>query len=88
MVFLKQVSPFFSDVQAELKIINDRPDEAKDALIARDPVLYHKTMFRAFLGKSKKDTDEMSISEYLDDIILLKEVLKLWHAPFQREDED
>lgn len=82
-----EVRPFFSEVQNDLAVINNRPDEAKEKLIARNPVLYNKTMFRAFLGLSEKEVRQMTISEYMDNVIMLKEVLKLWHAPFQKQDD-
>lgn len=44
-------------------------------------------MFRAFLGLTKKEVDKMTIGDYLDNVVMLKEVLKLWHAPFQKTDE-
>ena len=44
-------------------------------------------MFRAFLNYTRDDCEQMSISEYIDSIIMLKEVLKLIHAPFQKTDE-
>jgi hypothetical protein len=44
-------------------------------------------MFRAFLGHSKDEVKEMGIQEFIDNSIVLTEVLKLWHAPFQKSDE-
>lgn len=43
-------------------------------------------MFRAFLNYSGKEVEEMTIDEYMDNAIMLTEVLKIWHAPFQKED--
>jgi hypothetical protein len=57
-------------------------------LIARNPVFYKKTMFRAFLNLSQSECDNMSVSEYMDYAIMLKEVLKLWHAPFQKNENE
>ena len=39
-------------------------------------------VFRAFLHLTKEEIDNMSIEDYIDNVILLKEVLKLQHAPF------
>jgi len=86
MVLWRENRPLFFSIEEDLNEINDQPDKAKDKLIARDPVLYQKTMFRAFLGYSKNEVDELTISDYMDNVIMLREVLKLWHAPFQKED--
>jgi hypothetical protein len=40
-------------------------------------------MFRAFLNLSGEECDNMSVGEYMDYGIMLKEVLKVWHAPFR-----
>jgi len=56
-------------------------------MIARDPVKYKKTMFRAFLNYTKKEVDQMTIREYIDSTIILNEVLKIWHAPYIKHDE-
>jgi hypothetical protein len=55
---------------------------ARDKLIARDPVFYKKTLFRAFLHYSKNELEEMTVEEYMDNVIMLDEVLKLIHAPY------
>jgi len=55
-------------------------------LLARDPVFYQKTCFRAFLNLSREEVETMTLQEYSDYTIMLKEVLKLWHAPFQKEE--
>lgn len=86
MVLYAKSSPFFFSVQTDLAEINNQPDKAKDKLIAREPVFYQKTMFRAFLGYSGTEIEEMTLGEYMDNVIMLREVLKLWHAPFQKED--
>jgi hypothetical protein len=57
-------------------------------LISRDAVFYNKTMFTAFLGYSKKQVEQMAIDEYLKCMVMITEVLKLWHAPFQKQDND
>jgi hypothetical protein len=56
-------------------------------LLARDPVFYQKTCFRAFLHLTQKECDEMGPDQYMDYGIMLIEVLKLLHAPFQKADE-
>jgi hypothetical protein len=53
-----------------------------DRLIARDPILYNKILFRAFLHYSKKEVDRMTIQEYIDGVVMLKDVLEKIHAPF------
>ena len=82
MVTWGKDNAFFFEVEAQFDLIINEPEEAKNKLIARDPVLYKKTMFRAFLGLTKQDTEEMGIGDYLDHSIMLSEVLKLWHAPY------
>jgi hypothetical protein len=51
-------------------------------LIARNPIGYHLAVFRAFLHLSKEECENMSLAEYLDNTIILKEVLKILHAPY------
>jgi hypothetical protein len=43
-------------------------------------------MFTAFLGYSRKQVEEMSIDEYLKCMVMLPEILKLWHTPFQNNE--
>ena len=43
-------------------------------------------MFRAFLGYTKEEVDELSIGDYIDSTIMLTEALRILHAPFQKED--
>ena len=83
----REIQPLFFEIQNEIKLINNRPDEAKAELIARNPVLFKKTMFRAFLNYEKKEVKKMSIQSYMDSCIMLDEVLKLWHAPFMKNDD-
>jgi hypothetical protein len=85
LAFGRKDCPFFFDIQQDIKAINGSPDRAIDELIARNPVFYKKTMFRAFLNLSKEECDNMSIGEYMDYSVALDQVLKLWHAPFQKE---
>jgi len=49
--------------------------------------LYKKTLFRAFLGYTKKEVKKMTIQQYIDSSIILEEVLKLWHAPYMEHDQ-
>ena len=77
-----EIYPLFFDIEHEIEAVNVNKEEAITNLIARDPVLYKKTLFRAFLNYSKKETDKMTIQEYIDNTIILEDVLKLWHAPF------
>lgn len=128
-------------------MICDDHEKAKDELIKREPVLYQKAMFRAFLRNEKeeitkfeylseekkikniselneylneksnngyefvkkhdtiktliypyfgtytfkketKESDTMTIGEYMDNLILLKEVLRIIHAPYQKSDNE
>lgn len=77
-------SPFFSAVNEDLDNNAESPDRALEELIAREPVLYKKTLFRAFLGYSSKECDKMTIQNYMDSSVILQSVLKLWHAPFMK----
>jgi len=43
-------------------------------------------MFRAFLMYSGKELEDMTLQEYMDCQIMLPEVLKIIHAPFQKTD--
>ena len=56
-------------------------------LIARDPVKYHKRLFRAFLGLGRKEVEEMNYDDYNENVIMLREVLRLQHAPFLNHDQ-
>lgn len=77
----------FFDFDVEIKKINDDSEKATDDLIARDHVFFKKSLFRAFLGYNKSDTDNMTMQEYIDSSIVLLKVLKIWHAPFLNHDE-
>jgi hypothetical protein len=50
-------------------------------------VLYQKTLFRAFLHLEREEVEEMTINEYMDNIILLRETLQILHAPFNTDKE-
>jgi len=54
-------------------------------LIARDDGFYNRTLFRAFLHLTKEECDNMSQQEYIDYLIMFREVLRLIHAPFLKE---
>lgn len=77
-----KIYPLFFKIQDELTIINNEPDKAKNDLIARDPVFFQKTMFRAFLHYTTEDLENMSIDEYMNCLIMLKSVLETIHAPY------
>lgn len=77
--------PFFFSINTEITENNKAHQQAKDKLIARDPVFYKKTMFRAFLQLTKEECDNMDWQEYLDYSIMLEQYLLLLHAPFQRQ---
>lgn len=136
----KSFYTFFFKIQSELKLVWDNPDKAKDNLIARDPVFYQKTLFRAFLHNElthdkkveflvekkklkaeevneylniksengfefikkerylfysiyyfRKETidkeDNMTYQQYTDYQIMLKQVLRLIHAPYLNQGE-
>jgi hypothetical protein len=74
--------PLFFDFESELKEITSSPERALKDLIARDPVKYQKTKFRAFLGYSKKECDRMTMQDFLDACVILEDVIKVWHAPY------
>ena len=84
MVYWCKVHPLFCSVQNDIREVCENHEKAKDELIARDPVKYNKTMFRAFLHLSRKEVEQMSIRDYLDYQILLKETLLLIHAPYNK----
>jgi hypothetical protein len=44
--------------------------------------MYHKRLFRAFLGLGRKEVENMSLYEYMDNVIMLHEYLKFIHAPY------
>jgi hypothetical protein len=80
--FAGEIHPFFVQFECEVKEINEQPDLALTNLIARNPVMYKKTLFRAFLNYSKKECDKMTLTEYLNSNVILESVLKIWHSPF------
>lgn len=86
MVDERKDNPFFSEFHERQLRVNADLDRAKDELLARDPVFYQKTCFRAFLHLTKEECDDMSPDRFTDYCIMLKEVLKLLHAPFQKND--
>lgn len=86
MAIERKATSFFFNIEDDLKEIDKSPDTALKKLIARDPVFYQKTMFRAFLHYSGKELEEMSIQEYMDCCILLPEALKILHAPYINKD--
>ena len=138
----------FFKIQTDIKKIWDNTDKAKNELIARDPVFYQKTLFRAFLHnddvKQKKkikfciefkkikkpnefekyindkikegfefikrqnvlmslifpmygiyifkkeiitEEDTMTYQKYMDYQVMLKEALKILHAPYLNSSE-
>ena len=86
MVLFREGYPFFCSIESELEEINYSHETAKTKLIARNAVFYNKTMFRAFLMYSGKELEDMTLQEYMDCQIMLPEVLKIIHAPFQKTD--
>lgn len=87
MVYEGKNVPFFSDFNADLDNITAAPEWALDDFIAREPFLYKKTLFRAFLGFSRKECEKMTMGEYINAAVMLENVLKLWHAPFMPHDK-
>lgn len=88
MVSEGEVRPFFHIFFDELSIVNDRPDEAAQNLISSDPLFYNMSMFRAFLHLTSDDIENMSIDDYLKYSAILKDVLRIIHAPFLNHDND
>lgn len=64
----------------------ESPDRALEEYAAREPVKYKMTLFRAFLGRTPEECSTMSAQDFNDDSIMLVQVLKMWHAPFQKHD--
>lgn len=42
-------------------------------------------MFRAFLHLSKHECDTMGLDDYFDYMAMFREVMKFFHAPYNRE---
>ncbi len=82
MAIQRKIHPFFSEFQCELRDINEQPETACKNLVARSPVFFQKILFRAFLHLTRKEIDEMSLTDYQNYTIMLKKVLELLHAPF------
>lgn len=82
----RKINAFFFKVESEISELNKKPDIALNNLIARSPVFFHKTMFRAFLNYSGIELEEMSMQEYIDCTTMLGHVLKTWHAPYINND--
>jgi len=49
-------------------------------------VFYNKTLFRAFLFLTKQECDEMTQQEYMDYLVMFREVMRFHHAPFMKKD--
>lgn len=80
-------SPFFSQFAYDLDEAITAPAAAVEKLIARNPLLFQVTMFRAFLRLPEDKIDNMGYDDFIDYTIMLKEVLKVVHAPYiQKED--
>jgi len=75
--------PFFSDFERRHNDIISRPEEALEEYAAREPFEYQKRLYRAFLNLSLEECDKMGPEEYNINYVMLKHVMKLWHAPFQ-----
>lgn len=78
MVHEKYVYPFFSKVEDRLVEIAKRPEDYIKELLARNPVFYNRTMFRAFLGLNTKDMTAMTAGEYVDYCLMLNHVIHMW----------
>ena len=79
-----EVLPFFQKFIDELTFINDQPEVACKDLVARDPVFFNKTLFRAFLFLTKKEIENMSLTDYKNYCIMLKKTLELHHPSIDR----
>jgi len=87
LAVIRKVQTFFFENASRIKLIDEQHEEAVKELIARDPVKYHKRLFRAFLGLGRKEVEDMSFDEYNDNVIMLRETLKLLHAPYLTHNE-
>jgi hypothetical protein len=146
VVIWQSFCPFFSEVSLNIRDLCEDYDKAKDELIARNPVIYQKTLFRAFLHlereekknieyfteykklksineyqeylkvkseegyeliekqktfktlffpyygiylfkKEEIELDNMSIQDYIDNHVYLRDVLRIIHAPYQNTEE-
>ena len=82
MVIPRKVHPFFFSIQYDLKRVNDDIEEAANELIKSDPVFYQKSLFRSFLNLEHWECDDMGVDDYIKYTVMLKEHLKLLHAPY------
>lgn|GEM_PF-2445211 len=88
MVIGRENFPLFFAFNTEIKANNDNHKQAVKELIARNPVFYKKTLFRAFLAVPESTLENMLTfgQEYLDYSIMLDEYLLLLHAPYMKAD--
>lgn len=88
MVVEGENKPFFFSFNTEIREAGENHKSATIDLIARNPMFYKKTLFRAFLNITKDECDDMMQfgQEYIDYSIMLDEYLLLLHAPFQKSD--
>ena len=47
-------------------------------------MFYQQTLFRAFLHLDKQECEEMVLDDYIKYTIMLKEYLKILHAPYMK----
>jgi hypothetical protein len=86
MACRREIPSFFFNIQSRLRDVTEDSDKALNKLIARAPTKYKLTLFRAFLNLSKEECENMSIGEYIDNCIILDNVLHILHAPFLTHD--
>ena len=75
---LGEMLGFFFEVNGQLKDVNEDLPTAVEKLIARNDRFYNKTMFRAFLQLTKEECDTMSVQDYIDYLIMFKQVINIW----------
>ena len=79
-----EILPFFQKFSVELEYITNQPEAACKDLVERDPVFFNKTLFRSFLFLTKKECENMSLTDYENYCIMLKKTLELHHPSIDR----
>ena len=83
----RENSPFFSEFARDLNRANKDEERAVTELLARNPMFYQTSMFRAFLHYGDEKIDNLGYDEFIDSSIMLKEVLKVFHAPYIKKED-
>lgn len=74
--------PFFCDFARDIDQALTDPDKALDELTARNPEFVQASIFRAILRLPEDQIENMGYDEFIDNTIMLKEILKLMHLPY------